>query len=194
MSFREPVDSPPRVTTASALSSGERNVNGIPPQRYYTILSMEPPGPFGFGSCSPARPEVHFPDTPGPGKYEPKPSYFHVESVRGHGSGFTSIVPRKLGFVRGTKNPAPSTYDPSRLDRRIKPRIGSIPRGRRCSCFPDEREASSTPGPGSYDIPPLEDKASTSVFKSRSDRVAFPVKIKPRPRFDGRTFRLGADD
>jgi hypothetical protein len=185
---------PSRLTTASALSSGDRNTNGIPPQRYYTVLSVEPPGPFGFGSSSPARPETRFPDTPGPGKYEPKPSYFHVESVRGHTSGFTSLVPRKLGFVRGTKNPAPVAYEPGRLDKRIKRGIGIIPSGRRCACYPDERETSSTPGPGSYDIPAPEDKASTSIFKSRSDRIAFPVEPKPKPRFNGRTFLLGVTD
>jgi hypothetical protein len=54
----------------------------------------------------------------------------------------------------------------------------------------DERETSSTPGPGSYDMPPLVDVASTSVFKSKIERVPFPEKMKQKPRFDGRTFIL----
>jgi hypothetical protein len=143
---------------------------------------------------------LRFPDTPGPGRYEPHPGNFHVESVRGRGLGFTSLAPRKLGFTRGTKNPAPSTYEPRTFDRRISPKLGPasgpligervflVPR--KCSCYQDEREASSLPGPGSYDAMPLVDNAATWVFKSKSDRIAFPTKQKEPPRFDGRTFVL----
>jgi hypothetical protein len=170
--------------------------NGIPPQRYYTVLSVETPDPFGFGSAAPSRPPPRFPDTPGPGKYDPVPGRFHVESVRGRGLGFTSLAPRRLGFTRGTQNPAPSAYAPESVSHKIGPRIGArglrgvFPVPRRCSCYPDERETSSTPGPGSYTLPQLVDVASTSVFKSRSDRIAFPERPKPKPRFDGRTFIL----
>jgi hypothetical protein len=129
-------------------------------------------------------------DTPGPGKYEPRSGDFHTESIRGRGLGFTSNVPRKLGFTRGTKNPAPCSYEPTRADRRVKVRIGTLPKGQRCLAYPDERETSLMPGPGSYDLPPLVDLASTSVFKSRSERKAFPDRPKAKPRFDGRTFML----
>ena len=178
-----------RTTTASALSNNGQRANGIPPQRYYTVLSMETPDPFGFGSAAPARPEPRFADTPGPGKYNPRACESHIESIRGHCAGFTSAVPRRLQFTRGNKNPAPCSYAPRNVDRRIKPKIGTIP-GRRCSCFPDESETSSTPGPGSYDLPPLKDRAATSIFKSKTDRVPFPERKANEQRFDGRTFTL----
>jgi hypothetical protein len=181
---------------ATSHGSTGLGANAIPPQRYYTVLSVEAPDPFGFGSASPSRPLPRFADTPGPGKYEPRPGNFRVESVRGLGPGFTSLAARRLGFARGTKNPAPSEYTPKTVDRRILTKIGpqicerGLPAPRRCSCYLDERETASTPGPGSYDMPPLVDRASTSVFKSRSERIAFPAKQKRKPRFDGRTFIL----
>jgi hypothetical protein len=185
---------------ASSHSSAPFAPNSVPTSRCYTVLSMQTSDPFGFGSADQYRFRPRPPDTPGPGRYEPHPGNFHIESLRGRGLGFTSLAPRKLGFTRGTKNPAPSSYTPQIIDRRITPKIGPssgplvgarlilVPR--RCSCYPDERESSSTPGPGSYDAPSLVDLASTSVFKSRTERIAFPTRQKQKPRFDGRTFVL----
>lgn len=182
-----------RSTTRSALST-EQRASSIPPQKYYTVLSVETPDPFGFGSASPARQEPRYLDTPGPGKYDPHQCQEHFESIRGRTSGFTSVVPRKLGFTRGTKNPAPTSYDPKRPDRRIKPKIGSFPRARRFSCYPDERETSTTPGPGEYNLPPLQDRCVTSIFKSKAERVYLPAPHKDPPRFDGRVFTLRRND
>ena len=165
-----------------------RRGTGMPPQKYYTVLSFESSNRFGFGSASPARPIEKFADTPGPGKYDPQPSTEHFESIRGHGNGFTSFAPRRLGFTRGNKNPAPVQYVQQYQDHRLKTAIGTIPRGFRCSCYQDEREASSTPGPGSYDLPSLSNRSVTSVFKSRSKRQFLPDKPKPPPRFQGNTF------
>jgi hypothetical protein len=49
---------------------------------------------------------------------------------------------------------------------------------------------SSTPGPGSYTLPEVHGKGTTSVFKSRSKRTHFAEPIVPVPRFDGRTWLL----
>jgi hypothetical protein len=162
---------------------------GIPPQRYYTLLVADPPDPFGFGSQAPARAGPRFPDIPGPGKYDLNRQFdTFVGSTRGRGSGFTSLAPRRLEFVRGTKNPAPCAYEPMQPEKKLKPSIGKLV-GRRCACFPDERASSMTPGPGSYDVTcPKNTRAVSSVFRSRSSR-ALPFSCeKEEPRFNGRTF------
>lgn len=171
----------------NSIFSGQHGL-GVPPQKYYTVLTFKSPNKFGFGTSSPARPIEHFADTPGPGKYNPKESREHYESVRGRGVGFTSAAPRRLGFTRGNKNPSPSQYDQQFVDHRIKTAIGTIPRSSHGSFFKDEKETESTPGPGSYDLPSLSDKACTSVFKSRTKRQFLPDKPKPPPRFLGNTF------
>lgn len=185
-------------STASAVSatgsvSSQNRPSWMPPERSYTVLSQNVMDPFGFGSAAPARVVPKFSDTPGPGKYEPKPGNFYKESVRGYNTGFTSVVQRRLQFTRGTKNPSPWQYEPGTIDRKVKPKIGKLT-GRRCSCFPDEREASTTPGPGSYDLPKLKDKVTTSVFKSRTERRYLPDPYQEPPRFDGKTFTLRRND
>jgi hypothetical protein len=171
-----------------------RSGSGAGTGRLLTVLSPEPGEPVGFGSAARARPEMVVPDTPGPGRYCPQPGNFHVESVRGHGLGFTSLAPRKLEFLQGNKNPAPIEYDPARPVHRMLPRIGTIPMGRRCLCFPDERDVSLTPGPGAYEPPPSHGRIITSIFKSKTERRSFPTAPKPEPRFNGRTFMLHLDD
>jgi len=155
-------------------------------QRYYTVLSGESNVPFGFGSSSPARPPEMLIDTPGPGKYEPKPLINHFESIRGHGNGFASRSKRKLEFIKGDRNPDPSKYVPEKPKVIPKRTIGVIPRGMRVSCFPDERETSSTPGPGSYSLPPLPSRDTSHVFKSRVERKYLPDPSRKGIAFDGR--------
>jgi hypothetical protein len=182
-----------RMTNSRRTNQGCRAM-GIPPQRYYTLLTVEPTDPFGFGSQAPARPETQFPDIPGPGKYDPRMVDSRVMSTRGCGTGFTSGLRRRLEFVTGTKNPAPCTYDAQRTESRLKPKIRGV-FGQRCACFPDERMSSLTPGPGSYDVsPPKNTRAVTSVFRSRSSRELPYGAVKQEPRFNGRTFILGRGD
>lgn len=183
-----------RTSMRSHASTEDQRPTTMPPQKFYTVLSISTPDPFGFGSAAPARPEPRLLDTPGPGKYNPHPSQEHFESIRGRTNGFTSIVPRKLEFVRGSNNPAPVSYQPQLVNHKIKPRIGTIPNSRRLTCYPDERETSSTPGPGSYSLPSLNHRVVTSVFKSRTERNYLPGPRKEPPRFDGRTFVLRRKD
>lgn len=163
-------------------------------EKYYNYLTQnkyDRSVPFGFGSSSPSRIDPKFPDTPGPGKYEPRSSNNHIESIRGHGLGFTSNVPRRLEWAKGNKNPSPSSYLPTMCDHRVKPKIGKITTyGRRCSCYPDERESSMSPGPASYNLPELKDRYTTSVFKSSVQRHFIPPRTKHPPRFDGKTFTI----
>lgn len=181
---------------SSLATSSSRNDPGSSnsTEKYYNYLTQNKYDysvPFGFGSSSPSRADPKFPDTPGPGKYEPRPSNNHIESIRGHGLGFTSNVPRRLEWAKGNKNPSPSSYLPTMCDHRVKPKIGKITTyGRRCSCYPDERESSMSPGPASYNLPELKDKYTTSVFKSSVQRHFIPPKPKHPPRFDGKTFTI----
>lgn len=162
-------------------------------EKFYELLRAReaaPKPPFGFGSQSPSRIEPKYPDTPGPGKYDIRSTNFHIESIRGKGNGFTSMVPRKLEWAKGNKNPSPSSYLPSLPNRKVQPKIGKLTTyGRKCSCYPDERETSITPGPASYNLPELKDRCTTSVFKSKSQRQYLP-KHKHQPRFDGKTFTI----
>ncbi|KAK8871026.1 hypothetical protein M9Y10_008939 [Tritrichomonas musculus] len=168
----------------SSISSGKN-------YSYLTQDCYDKSVPFGFGSSSPSRIEPKYPDTPGPGKYEPRPSNNHIESIRGHGLGFTSNVPRRFDWSQGNKNPSPCSYLPTICDHRVKPKIGKITTyGRRCSCYPDERESSMAPGPASYNLPELKDQYTTSSFKSNVQRHFIPPKTKHPPRFDGKTFTI----
>ena len=190
-----------RVGTTASQSSVASVFDGPPRpfpknthKRAYTVLTGEPPDPFGFGSAAPARPDGPLRDTPGPGKYDPREGNFHIESLRGLTVGFTSGTRRRLPFLPRDKTPAPCAYEPRRIDRSIRPRIGELV-GRRCACFPDEREASSTPGPGSYNLPEFNTgKAPTSCFRSRVGRTSIGPVQRQAPRFDGRTFTLRATD
>jgi hypothetical protein len=83
-----------------------------------------------------------------PGKCEPRPGSFDIESGRGRGLGFTSLASRKPEYFSRHRNPAPCTCDPARVDRRIRPRIGFNPLNRSCICYPAERDSSLTPGLG----------------------------------------------
>jgi hypothetical protein len=84
------------MSSSGSSRSGERAAAGrnAHPRRY-TVLSVETPDPFGFGSAATAGPPIRPSNTPGLGKYEPRPGTFHIESVQGHGLGFTSLAPRK---------------------------------------------------------------------------------------------------
>ena len=168
----------------------------FPLRRYINLSSPPNPHLFGFGSASPARPPIVYNEVPGPGRYDPRSASDHTLSTRGVGPGFTSHVPRRLDFVRGNKNPGPSSYSPSLVDRRIKPRIGAVPKGRlRVTCFPEEREEFNTPGPGSYDVPEERARAPSSMFKSRSKRqYLIPARREPQPRFDGRNLVVRITD
>jgi hypothetical protein len=94
------------------------------------------------------RPPIRRSDTPGPRKHEPRPGNLHIESVRGHGLGFTSLARRKPEYLSRHRKPEPCTCDPARVDRRIRPRIGLNPLNWHCICYPDERDSSLTPYPG----------------------------------------------
>ena len=153
-------------------------------------LSNRKAVPFGFGSSSPSRADPKFPDTPGPGKYEIYSSGLRPESIRGCGPGFTSHVPRKLDWGIGNKTPSPCAYLPLMVDHHVKPKIGSIPDGRRCTFLPDERESSMTPGPASYNLPELKSKGLSAAFRSRSRRDYIPPPPKHQPRFDGKVFTI----
>ncbi|OHT02364.1 hypothetical protein TRFO_30556 [Tritrichomonas foetus] len=169
----------------------EFRATAILPLRRYILMTGESNEPFGFGSSSPARPKEKFSDYPGPGRYDPHECMDHTESLRGIGTGFTSIVPRKVEYFRGNKNPEPSRYNPHGIDRKIKPTIGIIPKGKgKITCFPDEREAFNTPGPGSYNLPHQQRRAPTAVFKSKTERNYLPGPKAPPPRFDGRNLIL----
>jgi hypothetical protein len=181
------------MSSSGSSRSGEGAADRNAPPLYYTVLSVETPDPFGFDSAAPARPPIRPSDTPGPGKCEPRPGNFHIESVPGHGLGFTSLVPRKPEYFSRHRNPAPCTCDPARVDRRIRPRIGLNPLNRRCICYPNEGDSSLMPGAGSYSLR-LPPNGVTSVFKSRSERNSFPGRPRQPPRFDGRTFLLPRSD
>ncbi|OHS94556.1 hypothetical protein TRFO_39265 [Tritrichomonas foetus] len=176
---------------AGQLSSQEQRAASVPADRYYTVIThKEPVVPFGFGSASPSRIEPKYPDTPGPGKYDQSQYKFHIESIRGRGLGFTSNVPRRLEWTKGNRNPSPSSYLPKIVDHHVKTKIGTYPQGRRCSCYPDERESALMPGPASYNLPELSDRTTTSVFRSKAKRDYIPPKPKHPPRFDGKTFTI----
>lgn len=187
------VGTPASQSSVSSVFSGPPRPFPKTHKRAYTVLAGEPPDPFGFGSAAPARPDGPYRDTPGPGKYDPREGNFHIESLRGLTVGFTSGTKRRLPFLPRDRTPAPCAYEPRRIDRGIRPRIGELT-GRRCACFPDEREASATPGPGSYDLPEVRGKAATSCFRSKVGRTTFAPEPRQAPRFDGRTFTLRATD
>lgn len=185
MSIRE---TPTSRMSGNASGHVSAKPTAMPSGNYYTVLSEVEGVPFGFGSMSPARQEMKFPDVPGPGRYNPANPSFHVESIRGHGPGFTSYCRRRLEFTRGTKNPAPTNYSPKIVNRTLKTTIKSIPQGRRCLCYPDERESSITPGPAEYTIENQNrPKAQSSMFKSRVERSLWGEKPTKRVKFDGRT-------
>ena len=165
-----------------------QRAQAVPAQRYYTVLSEDEPPKFGFGSQAPARPQPKFPDVPGPGRYEPKISTLHVESIRGHGNGFTSKAKRRIQWGNQTRTPGPAAYSPNYIEKRSEPAfsIGPIV-GRRCSCYPDEKVASQTPGPSDYHLPEIQRRGASSVFKSRTERSIWGTPEKKKPRFDGRT-------
>lgn len=172
----------------SSVKFGSQRATSVPNEKYYTVLSEQPSQPFGFGSQASARPETKFPDVPGPGRYEPRPSSIHFESIRGHGLGFTSKSRRRLEWPsKAIKTPAPSQYSPEKKTSELKITISPILQ-RRCLCYPDERVASETPGPSDYTIaPPQKRKAPSSVFQSKTERSIWGIPEKPKPRFDGRT-------
>ena len=169
------------------MNAANQRATSVPAQKYYTVLSEEEPPPFGFGSQAPARPEVKYPDIPGPGRYEPRPCAMHFESIRGHGNGFTSKTKRRIKWGEQTKTPAPNSYFPSIVDKKPKITIGNITFGRRCLAYPDERTASEAPGPSDYYIEEKKKRAPSSVFKSRTERSIWGTSEKKKPRYDGRT-------
>ncbi|KAK8858210.1 hypothetical protein M9Y10_013311 [Tritrichomonas musculus] len=167
-----------------------RTTSILPPRRYILMTGKPSSEPFGFGSGSPARPHTRIDGFPGPGRYNPHEAYDKTESNRGYGSGFTSIVPRKLAFTRGNKNPAPNAYNPHNIDRKIKPHIGVLTHDKKSSCFPDAKDMRNLPGPGSYNITTKGRLSPSSIFKSKTERNYLPGPPKPPPKFDGRNFVL----
>ena len=159
-------------------------------EKYYTVLSNKNNTPFGFGSSAPARSNELLKDTPGPGKYDPTTINSKAESIRGKGLGFTSKARRRLEFVKGNKNPGPAQYEPQITKKTIKKSISEIPKCRRVSCYPDERESSITPGPGSYQLPSLGSKVQTHIFKSKVERNVLSINNKKIPKFDGKTLYI----
>lgn len=167
----------------------------LPPRRYILMTGDQSSSfPFGFGSASPARPPPRYSNVPGPGKYDPQEVNDRTESNRGLGLGFTSIVPRRLEFVRGNKNPAPNAYSPHKINRKIQPQIGIIPSSRKKQLFPGSVTKTDTPGPGAYNFTQKRKLTPSSIFKSKTERNYLPGPPKGPPKFDGRNFVLSAID
>ena len=174
----------------AGMTTTSQRAQTVPAERYYTVLSEEEPCPFGFGSPAPARPEPKFPDVPGPGRYDPRFDTTHFESIRGHGNGFTSKSKRKNFWSTTTRTPGPAAYSPTYIEKRTEPAFSIGPLcGRRCSCYPDEKVASQTPGPSDYHVETsyIKKRGPSSVFKSRTERSLWGTTEKKKPRFDGRT-------
>lgn len=182
-----------RLFDGSSIKFAVQRPSPMPSQTYFTVLSATEGVPFGFGSMSPARPEIKCTDVPGPGRYDPIHKHKYIESIRGHGLGFTSRTKRKLEFIKASSTPAPNSYLPIIVSKVIKTKIGNIPKGNRASFCPDERESASTPGPGSYSIERPSVRTPSAAFKSKVERNLWGIREKKRVNFDGRTLVIQAN-
>lgn len=176
---------PPTSPVIDRATMAMQRSSAITGKRTVTVVRDAPPELFGFGSATPARPIEQFPDTPGPGKYDPSPGRKTNCSVRGYGNGFASKTQRKLEFTRGNANPAPGMYSPSEPRRQVRSVIARTT-GRTISCYQDERESSITPGPANYYREPRLDRHPSAAFASRTKREIWRTKKKKLQHFDGK--------
>jgi hypothetical protein len=168
--------------------SGERApVGRSAPPRSCTVLSVETPDPFGFGSGASARPTIRPSDTPGPGNTSQE-RVISISSPCEDMASASRPSPRanpstSLDFE--TQRPALATLHASTAasDRRSASirSTGAVYALRTSTIYRYAR-------PGSYSLRLLRNGGVTSVFKSRSERKSFPGRRRQPPRFDGRTF------
>lgn len=155
----------------------------LPPKRKYIFLGSPPRGKFGFGSYAPSRPGLSVNDFPGPGEYKQSAEFTKTMSIRGTTPGFTTFKKRELEFTKGTMNPGPDRYNPTRPSTRLAPGIGKR--------FGGFLNSTDTPGPGSYNLPQTRvDTRPTYQFRSKVPRKFLDETPPQQPIFDGRTLYI----